>query len=246
MTQQKNETVDYPQAKAALSDARKAWVRYGKTGERTTVTVVTAVLAAIQSGYLRDGREKDRPEGTITKGALADQFSKGSPYKVTASLVTYWQTMAHAMRVGCQPGSPLWGVLTGSRHVAQKGDVSKAAPGWQTEGDIVATIKAAGLNPETGEKVGTTSPSNPRGVDGKDTTGRDAHESDETPVAPMDAAKAAIKALGIALKSPTIQGDEYDTLRGMLTRMIAAEDRRRGLGATRKATTSKRKARKAA
>lgn len=247
-TRKTGSPVDYPKArsaKAARETLTGVAAEYVETAGRTagiTVRIVMATRDALRLGVLIDGRteDTDRP-GTITKGAYVNLFAYTDPStnevrKPGASMVSFWITMAQACGLGVVPGDALWKVLAGSAKAAQRSIVREGIEKASSKGDIVAALTAAGLDPVTGRRT-TDSPSTPRGVDGTggDPAG-DQGTGGEVVLTPTEVAAKAVDMLRAACKSPTIQAEEWHHIRTTLHQWIAQENRRRGEGATRKAS----------
>lgn len=248
-SEQKTQTVDYPTAstvEGALALAKTVGRAYASgekrdaaSKDKRTGRAVMAVVSALETGLLVDGQPKPRPESAMAKGDYGRLYGLNS-----GSEVSYWITLAVAVqRVGMVPGDALWAVLAGGPKLGKRSEVAKAIRSAKNTGDILAAIKAAGFDPVTGAKATTDTPGSPRGRDGKGADGADSGE--QTPVKPIDAAMAALDTLETALRQPTVQGPEYDRIRARMVKILAAEDKRRGVAPKATPATVASKARKA-
>lgn len=147
--------VDYAEA---LDMARKAGAKFRKH-ERDTLVVVTmaaeAVRVAVDSGYLHLDTKVAKPEGAVNRA----QYAKTHFGLANGSLVTFWCTLADALRKGVTTDSALWRVLAGGRNpIGRRGGMADAIGKAADAAQVANAVRAAGFNPETGEKHADTTP----------------------------------------------------------------------------------------
>lgn len=138
----KRATVDYTseEMRAARDLAVKtgrAYKAYVAKGDGSLlVSCVEATREAIRTGFLADGRDKDRAEQSVTGKVYAGYFGLSS-----GTEITFWTTLARALDAGVTVGDDLWNTLAtrpGGR-MAKRTEVAKVI----ADGGDLATIGAA-------------------------------------------------------------------------------------------------------
>lgn len=228
-------TVDYSTSTPAESramvrkaaDAFKRWS--GQEGDKTTAAAV-ALAESIHTGYVYSGPVKDKPEGSQSLADYARTFV------VSRSLVTFWHTLAIAFAHGVATDSDVWTMLCTGK-AARSSVIAEAVKREGSTPDAIGKVlKAAGWSvTDSGIPVHATGQGkgprnrNQTDADADAANGDDKVTGDSTPVAPFDAAKAALVALAEALKSPTIQGDEWAVIDSTMVRTLKEQRGKRGL-----------------
>lgn len=220
-TAKRTRTVDYtPEEMRAARDlavkAGRAYQRHVKTGEGTLlVQCVEATREALHVRLLVDGREKDRPEQSMTGKAYAGFFGLSS-----GSEVSFWSTLAKALDSGVSVGDDTWMRLATRQGpmLAKRTEVRKVIDGGGSIADIEATMDAVKAKSTAGRAARPAS----------EKSAGESADAGITPSAdPVADAHLALQGLDAALKRITNDADGYaawDKIRHTLQALARREN----------------------